>query len=264
VPNVRRRARLAAVGACLVGALLLSSCRAHATVAIRVARDGTGTVGVTVVLDRAARLALAGAALSPAVTATPTAAAAALPDVPLADLRGHGWTVSSWHPSAVGGATVVLSKGFTGEAGLASVLAELDGRDGALRDAHVTRSRALLRDRDSVSLVADLQKLDTGVADDQVLAQRLRGAGVDVAALDAGLRSHLGSSFDLTVTVSLPDGAHTLVTVAPGATRTVAAAETSTHFGRFVALLVAAGAALLGLLLFAAAGLNARRTRGRR
>ena len=47
-------------------------------------------------------------------------------------------------PSDGGGRSVKLSKPFVGSAGLAAVLAELDGQDGALRDAHVVRERALL------------------------------------------------------------------------------------------------------------------------
>ena len=243
VPKTRRRARLAAAGASALCALLLAGCHASATVAIRVRHDGRGTVTVGVTLDREARLALAGAALNPG---------ASTPDVPLDDLRTAGWTVSPWRPSDGGGSSVQLSKGFTGGEGLASVLAELDGERGALRDAHVGRERSLLRDRDSVSLLADLGHVRVGVIDDDALAERLRAAGVDVEALDAGLQARVKGSFDLTVRVSLPDGNDTTVRVAPGEQRRVAVAST-TDPGRRFALIAAATAALLGLGLFVVA-----------
>jgi hypothetical protein len=249
----RRRARLAAALASAL-VLLLAGCRASTTVAITVKADGRGTVAVSVALDRAARLALAGAALKPG---------ASVPDVPLDDLRAAGWSVSPWRPSAGGGAALQLSKSFTGGAGLASVLAELDGPDGALRDARVVRERSLLRDRDSVSLLADLSHLRAGVADDAALAARLRAAGVDVAALDAGLQSRIKGSFDLTVRLELPDGTHKSVRVVPGEQRTVAVSSTTGHPGRRFALAAAGAAALLGLVLFVVASAHARRSRRR-
>lgn len=250
-PKMRRRARLVVAGACALLALLLAGCHASATVAIRVRRDGRGTVTVGVSLDREARLALAGAALNPG---------ASTPDVPLDDLRTAGWSVSAWRPSEGGGSTAKLSKGFTGGAGLASVLAELDGEGGALRDPHVVRERALLRDRDGVSLLVDLGHLRTGVADDDALASRLRAAGVDVAALDAGLQARIKGSFDLTVRVELPNGTDTTVRVAPGEQRRVAVSST-TDPGRRFALVGAVTAALLGLALFLVASADARRSR---
>ena len=66
--------------------------------------------------------------------------------------------------------------------------------------------RALLRDRDGVSLLADLSHLRVGVADDAALASRLRAAGVDVAAIDTALRSRLGSFARCLRSVELPDG----------------------------------------------------------
>jgi hypothetical protein len=242
VPLTRRRARLAAAGACALAAIVLGGCRATASVAIRVDRDGRGSVAVAVRLDREARRALVGEA----------APASAMPDVPLDDLRARGWKVSPWSPDSSGGASIALSKGFVGGPDLASVLAELDGRDGALRDVHMVRSRALLRDRDSVSLLADLGRLDAGVASDAALAQRLRAAGIDVAALDAGLQARLGTSFTLSVGVELPDGTHETVQVKPGARATLAVESTATHTGRRFALGAAAVAAFLGLVLFAA------------
>jgi hypothetical protein len=252
VSVTRRRPRVAAVVACAFGALLLAGCHASATVAIALHADGRGTVSVAVTLDRDARAALAGNAAS----------AGAMPAVPLGDLRAHGWSVSPWRPTSDGGASIQLSKPFTGEAGLASVLSELDGPDGALRDAHVVRDRSLLRDRDRVSVLADLSNLRVGVADDAALASRLRAAGVDVAAIDKGLQAQLGSSFALTVRLELPDGKNTTVHVAPGQQRTVALAGSAGHTGRVVALVGAALAAVLGLTLLLAASLR-RRPRSR-
>jgi hypothetical protein len=245
----RRRARLAAA---VASALVLAGCHASAAVSIRVRANGSGTVAVSVALDRDARLALAGAALKPG---------ASIPDVPLDDLRTAGWSVSPWRASKGGGSTVELSKEFSGEAGLASVLAELDGRDGALRDARVVRERALLRDRDGVSLVADLEHVRLGIADDKELAARLRAAGVDVAAIDAGLQARVKGSFDLTVRVVLPDGTDSTVRLGPGDRRRLAVTSTTEHPGRRLALGAAGAAALLGVILFVIASANARRAR---
>jgi hypothetical protein len=233
--------------------LLLAGCHASATVAIQMHADGRGTVSVAVTLDRDARLALAG----------PAAPATAMPDVPLDDLRAHGWTVSPWRTVTGGGASIQLSKPFTGASGLASVLSELDGRDGALRDSHVVRERTLLRDRDGVSFLADLSRLHVGIADDAALASRLRAAGVDVAAIDKGLQQQLGSSFGLSVRVELPDGTSTTVRVAPGQQRTVAIASTVSHSGRVAALVGAGAAAVVGLTLLVIARVLSRRGRRR-
>jgi hypothetical protein len=248
----RRRARLAAAVASACCALLLAGCHASATVAIRVRADGRGTVAVSVVLDHEARLALAGAALKPGATT---------PDVPLDDLRTSGWSVSTWRPVEGGGSAITLSKGFTGSAGLASVLAELDGKDGALRDVRIVRERALLRDRDRVSLLADLGDVRVGISDDEALAARLRAAGVDVAAIDAGLQARVKSSFDLTVSVELPDGTDTTIRVEPGDQRRLSVASTTDHPGRRFALIAAGAAALLGVVLFGFASAHARRSR---
>ena len=253
----RRRARLAAAGACALAALVLAGCHAKATVAIRMHRDGSGIVAVDVALDHAARLALVGAELKP----SSAAANAALPDVPLTDLRAHGWTVSSWKQTHDGGAALSLSKPFAGRGGLAAVLAEVDGRDGALRDVKTMRTRSLLRDRDSVSLLADLGHLDAGVAGDTNLAARLRTAGVDVAAIDKGLQSRIGGAFDLSVTVSLPDGRHAAIHLVPGDRRRIVAATDTRHSGRLAALVGAGAGACVGLILFAIASVKARRAR---
>ena len=244
---IRTRARRLGALSLALGALLLGACHASATVGVRVRSDGTGTLTVSVTLDRSARAAIGGSSSSP--------------DVPLGDLRAHGWSVGAWRPTANGGTSISLTKGFTGEAGLASALADLDGRDGALRSPHLTRSRSLLRDRDSLSLVADLRGLSVGVASDAQLAARLRAAGVDVAALDRGLQSKLGGAFDLSVDLALPGGAHTAVVLKPGSERVVSAASTSTHTARLFELLLAVAAGVLGLLMLAVAALNARRAR---
>lgn len=231
-----------------MGALLLGACHASASVAIRVHSDGKGTITVAVSLDHSARVALAG---------SPTAQ----PNVPLADLRAHGWSVGSWRATANGGSAISLSKSFTDQAGLAAALADLDGRNGALRDAHVVRTRSLLRDRDSVSFLADLRGLSTGISNDHELVSRLQNAGVDVHALEQGMQAQLGRAFDLSVDIVLPGGARTSVVMKPGDHHEVSVASATTHLGRLFALLLAAGAALLGLLMLLVAALNAGRAR---
>jgi hypothetical protein len=247
----RRRGRLAAAGACALGVLLLSGCHTSAKVAVRVRADGSGTIDVEVTLDRAARVAVAGGSDKPG-----------LPDIPLDDLRARGWTTSE-RAAADGGEVVRLEKPFVGVAGLTSAFADLDGRSGALRDVRVVRTRSLLRDRDGVSLLADLRHLRAGVADDAALAARLRAAGIDVAALDAGLSARIKGSFDLTVSVVLPDGRATAIRVVPGQQQSLSIASSVEHTGRRFALAGAGIAAFLGLALIAFAGVRSRRARSR-
>jgi hypothetical protein len=245
----RRRARLAAAVACALGAVLLAGCHASATVAIRVKSDGSGTVAVDVALDHDATVALQGGVAKPGV-----------PVIPLADLRAGGWSTTVV-AAAQGGTRVELEKPFTGGAGLASALAQLDGRDGAVRDVSLVRKRSLLRDNDAVSLLVDLTRLKSGVSDDAALAARLRSVGVDVASLDAGLRARIKGSFDLTVRVELPDGTHTAVRVEPGEQHRVSVASTVEHTGRRAALIAAAAGAVLGFALIVLAAVRSRRRR---
>jgi hypothetical protein len=231
--TTRRRARLAAVVASVLAALILAGCHASTTVAIRVRADGSGTVSVGVTLDRSATVALADGATKPVPL-----------DIPLGDLRARGWSASA-------------SAGPDG----GTVLAELDGRDGAVRDVQLVRTRALLHDHDSVSALVDLSHLRAGVSDDAALTARLRSAGVDVAALDAGLSARIKGSFDLTVSIVLPDGTRTVVRLEPGQQRTVSVASTTNHSGRLDALVAAGFAAVLGLALFGASFAHTRRLR---
>jgi hypothetical protein len=245
----RRRARLAAVVASVLGALILAGCKASATVAIRVRPDGSGTVAVDVTLDRDATRVLDGGVAKPG-----------LPVIPLDDLHTRGWSTAV-RAAPNGGTLVQLRKPFTGGAGLASALAQLDGRDGALRDVSLVRGRSLLRDHDAVSLLADLTHLRAGVSDDAALAARLRSAGINVASLDAGLRARIKGSFDLTVRVELPDGTRTTIRVEPGQQRRLSVSSTLEHTGRRAALIAAAAGALLGLVLLGVSLFRARRAR---
>lgn len=100
---------------------VLTSCRADATVAVRVRPDGAGTVTVSVVLDAAAvrRLGDPAAALR------------------TKDLTDAGWTV----PAPVrrgGGLTLQAVRRFRSAAELTTVLDEVGGRGGVFRGTSLT------------------------------------------------------------------------------------------------------------------------------
>lgn len=116
------RSRLAAVLGALL--LLLAGCRADATVAVDVERDGNGIVTVTVVLD--------------------AAAAARTVDqqgpLPTDDLRATGWSVDEPVRSPDGSVTLRASKPFAHPGLLAGVVAEVAGSNGPLRDVRLEPS----------------------------------------------------------------------------------------------------------------------------
>ncbi len=115
--------------------------------------------------------------------------------VRLDDLRAAGWNISEWTKTDQGGARLTLTHDYVGERELAQRLRELGGPNGALRDAHLTRTRTFLRSQDSISVLADLRNLTTGIRDDAELVASLKAAGLDVDALDAQLQGELRDAF---------------------------------------------------------------------
>ena len=104
---------MAVVAVALVVALACAGCRASGRVSIVMARDGSGSVAVTVTLDAEAL-----ARLGDPRTALSTG-----------DLAQAGWKVGA--PARVGPMTsITVSKPFGSAGGLASVMSELSGSSG--------------------------------------------------------------------------------------------------------------------------------------
>ncbi|MEZ5168151.1 MAG: hypothetical protein R2695_17320 [Acidimicrobiales bacterium] len=115
----------------LLGVLVLvaSACRVDTTVEVAVAKDGSGTVAVTVVAD--------------------AAAVARLSDAPdrlrFDDLEQAGWLIDGPTVDSAGAMTVTATKVFPTAQALPGILAEIAGPDVLFRDVELARSRSFDR-----------------------------------------------------------------------------------------------------------------------
>jgi hypothetical protein len=231
---------------------LLSACRVDADVQITMHDDGSGTVAVTMTIDAeaVANVEQNGRTLESAVL--------------LDDFRDAGWEVGEWRRANDGGASIVLTREFTGEAQLSARLAELGGSSDVMGSPRVIHERSFLRARDELSVAADLRGLAATIAADEELSATLTAAGLDPATLEQQLTTQLQDSFHLTVGVELPDGRSEEIQLRSGDQQRVTAAHKTFHASRVAAL---AGVALLGflaLLLYLSASVSARHDRQRR
>jgi hypothetical protein len=237
-------------GLALVAVLLFAGCKVDARVDVTLRADGSGTVAAKITLDSDA--------VKRITTGGPLESA-----VPLADLRDAGWRISAWKIAASGDASVTLSRTFVGQAGLARLLADLTGPNGALRDPRITQTREWFRGSDKIAVTVDLRDISAGVRSDAELAKRLQAAGLDVNTLDAQLGSELRDALQVTVAVHAPDGHSKSIRLKAGGHDTIAASSSQTY-GRRIALLAAGAALLLLALVITGASLrsksNPRRT----
>ncbi|MDQ1509186.1 MAG: hypothetical protein QOG50_1030 [Actinomycetota bacterium] len=236
-------------GLVIVAVALLAGCKVDARVDVTLRADGSGTVAAKVTLDaQAVQRLTTGGSLASAV--------------PLDDLRGAGWRISTWKPDPAGGAAITLSNAFANQDGLARRLADLTGPKGALRDPRITRTRRWFGASDKIAVTVDLRDIGAGVKSDAALAKRLQAAGLDVNTLDAQLSSELKDALDVTVAVHAPDGSSHTLRLRAGGHGTVAASQSQTYVRRIG--LLAAGAALLLLALVITASSRRSRSRPRR
>jgi hypothetical protein len=234
----------------VVAALLCAGCKVEASTTIHLNSDGTGVVTVQVRLDREA------------VRIVQRGGGKISDRIVLDDLRESGWNVKPWVLLA-GGATLRMTHSFRDGDELASVLADLTGRDGVLRDSHLTRTRNVLQERDGVSVVADLTALKSGVRDDKQLAAKLQAAGVNVDAVDFVLAQQLRRAFRLQVVLEVPRGKTRAFAVPAGERETVNLTESKFETNRFMLIVIGAILVFLALLLYLSASISARRRRSR-
>lgn len=242
----RRRGLLAAL---LVVVFLAAGCKVNSTVAVTVDDDGTGFVKLTVVLDPEAVAAVeAGATLEERVL--------------LDDVRDAGWKVGQWRRLDTGSAQITFLKAFAGEEELVSVLEELDG--GAfLGGVELVRERGLVRSTDELRVTVDLSAIESGVAGDAGLAERLAASGIDVAAVDASLTEGLAGALTVTLRLKVRDQVE-IVRVAPGKQATAEAKGSAVEWDRVVWLGLGVVSGLLATVLLLATMMGRRRRRRRR
>jgi len=168
-----------------------------------VATNGSGTVDVAVVLDEEA--------------------AARIPDfttiLRLDDLRDAGWEIDGPSDTVDDGIEISATKTFDGPEQLQTVLDEITGANGALRDFTVTRVPEFAQVDLDLAGTVDLSR---GVAmfTDAELAESLEGLplGIDIDELEAEI-GPVEDAVDITFTARLPgatedeaDGAEVVVT----------------------------------------------------
>jgi hypothetical protein len=222
-------------GLVLAVALLVTGCRVDATTRVVVADDGSGTVTVEVVLDREA--------------------AARIPDLAdqlrVRDLRRTGWEVTGPESADGGGVVITASKDFFEPGQLATVLTEIGGARGPVRDPSLERTRDFGTTAYDFTGTLDLSR---GIASfsDRRLTRLLDGfpVGQDQAALEAELGAPLSELTSFTFEIVLPDGADTQTSTWEARLGDEPTAVTaSTEERNLLAFGLAAGALLAAVLL---------------
>ena len=224
------------LAALLCGLVLLATgCGIDTTVRVAVHDDGSGVVTVVTALD------------ADAVRAAETGGGHLEDRVRLADLRHAGWTVRPWVRAKDGSARLSVSKAFGTPAQLASVLREVNGTAGPVRDVQLTRDDGLLTTDYRVRGRLDLGAAGTGITGDPAVVQSLSAQHVDPAAVDAALLGQLRSALHVRVVVASPGGTRTVVG-RPGASVPIDV-STSVADTRRLLLAVVAAVALVGAVL---------------
>ena len=183
-----RRRVLVVLLAVLMGALL-TGCRLDVRVDTVVEEDGSGEVTVAVGLDDAAR----GRVGDPAET------------FHVEDLRAAGWTVTFAERDPDGMTWVQATKPFATPEEAATVLAEVTGVDGPLRDVRVTREASITSTDWTFDATVDLTGGPEAFSDPEVAAALGGDAlGGNVAEIEAAEGMPVAEMVDVTVTVDLP------------------------------------------------------------
>jgi hypothetical protein len=245
------RRRIVSLIAAVVLAALLTGCKVDAVTTITVAPNGSGVVNVRAHLD------------ADAVRVVERNGVKLDQQIALADLPKAGWRVTPWQRNTDGSADIQLSHSFGNEQDLVQVLGALTGRDGVLRDPQLIHSRNFVRDRDGVTVTADLSALKSGVRQDKELSSRLQAAGIDVAAVDYVLGAQLKDSFSLALTLRVPHNETRTYRFHAGQRQSVDLASSNIHWNQVMMLLIGSILVFLALLLYLSASISARRRRAR-
>lgn len=173
----------------LLVAIVATACQVRTEVALDVRADGSGSVTVSVGLDR------------DALSRGPDLGQA----LRLDDLRATGWRVSGPVPDDSGFSVVRVTKPFSGPGEAAVALAEIAGPGGAFRDFRITAGRSFARSTVAFAGVVDLRAGLAAFSDSQ-LARLLDGKplGDDVPAIEARLGGPIDDVFQFSVVARLP------------------------------------------------------------
>ncbi|MTA93804.1 MAG: hypothetical protein F2545_05515 [Actinobacteria bacterium] len=174
-----------ALVAVLCAVLFLSSCRVDQTISLEVNRNGTGTVTVTAIANKAI------------LDAAPELAA----DIRTDDLVTAGWKVDGPTPTDDGGLRIEISRDFKDPTEATLILGQVNGPRGPLQEAVLTRSG---KDTNSLWTLAGRLEVNGGLQafiDDaafELLGSAPYAADIEEAGLD------LGAAVGLNFTVSMP------------------------------------------------------------
>ena len=170
-----------ACAALLLSVVVLASCRVDATVQLKVERNGTGEVSVTVVADKEV------------ITAEP----ALLTDFRSQDLLDAGWKITGPETLEDGSARIVVTKPFRNPEEATNILSQINGDKGPLKNVVISRAG---KDTNSTWTLTGQVDIDGGLeafVDNETLAL-LGGApyAANVAALGNDLGDAVGVNFE--------------------------------------------------------------------
>jgi hypothetical protein len=248
----RRRLPLAALAA--LAAVLASACQVRTLVTVDVAGDGSGTVEVAVGLDADAVGRLPDLDDDGRSTVTDLAAL-----VRRADLVATGWEVADPAAGDADMTWIRATKPFGTPEEADRILLELAGRDGALRDLHVSRAPGFGRTSYGFSGTVDLSRGLEAFGDER-LAAALDGQvlGQDSAEIEQELGQPLADVFTFEVAAHLPGGAASTWSPRLGDGPLAMEADSTVYDGPVLALTAVAVAAAVALMAVVGARLVRR------
>lgn len=167
--------------AIIVGAVLLSSCRVDGTVQLKMNRNGSGEVTVTVVADKAL------------VAAEPDV----LTDFRSEDLLKAGWTIAGPETLDDGSARVIVKQSFRNPEEATNILSQINGDKGPLKNVVISRAG---KDTNSTYTLTGQVDIDGGLeafVDNETLVL-LGGApyAANVAETGTDLGDAVGMNFE--------------------------------------------------------------------
>lgn len=215
--------------------IVVGGCRVDATVEARVHGAG-GAVTARFVLDREAVAVVGGMG-------------AVADGAQKSDLSASGWEIAPARPTPDGGAEVEVTKSFSRPGDLGTVIGELAGPRGPLRQFRLERRRSFTGARYRLRGTADVgpgSAAATGFANAPDLPARLRDAGIDPARVEELFQQRAADGFHLRLVAELPGRPAETLEVRPGAPATVDLSSETSDRRRPVLL---AAAVLTGLVV---------------
>ena len=232
-PHALRRARL--IAALIAFSIAGSACQVDVAVNVDVESDGSGTLTADLTLDADAVKALRGGVAE---------------SLEFADLRDSGWAVVI-NPVDAGGARITAHRAFEGPAQLGTLVQELSGEQGPLREVSLERDRSILQGRYRFNALMDLRGAEAGMGGDSQLADTLRSAGVDQSKLEELLRSRIAQEMTVRLSVDLPGSGRVERVAKPGKLTELAASSSTWAYDRIALLALAALLLVLGFTALA-------------